>query len=114
MMCKAAAEVFFSFFLRFKNCCALAFYFFCPFAVRWPLPWLGSVAVIIPHKQGNFFSVGEGSFLSPPPFFLPWALGKGGAESREREREGDSFISLYNVLLTMCVRVCLHVYTPIV
>lgn len=82
--------------------------FFCPFAVRRPLPWLGSVAVIIPHKQGTSSLWGRVHFC-PPCFFLPWALGKGGAESRERQ--GDSFISLYNVLLTMCVRLLACVYT---
>lgn len=112
-MCEAAAEVFF--FLCFKNCCALAFYFFCPFAVRWPLPWLGSVAVIIPHKQGNFFSVGEGSFLSPPPFFfLPSALGKGGAESREREGRRLFHLAVRCALDNVCARLLAYVYTPIV
>lgn len=110
--CEAAAEFFFLlfyfFFSVFKNCCALAFYFFCPFAVRRPLPWLGSVAVIIPHKQGTSSLWGRVLFC-PPCFFLPRALGKGGAESRERP--GDSFISLYNVLLTMCVRLLACVYT---
>lgn len=53
------------------------------------------------------------------PFFFFRVLFQGLGEGERAERRhvtelASSFISLYNVLLTMCVRACVRVYTPIV
>lgn len=54
---------------------------------RRPHPWLGSVAVIIPHKQGLLR--GKGSLFFFFFAFLFWGFGKG-----DKEQRGETCLSL--------------------
>lgn len=64
---------------------------------RWPHPWLGSVAVIIPHKQGLLH--GKGSLFV---FFFAFYFGGLGKGKRVEGRDMSELVSSPSSRCTMC------------
>lgn len=89
----------FFFKICFSNCCALVFDILLPFyGAQWqrPHPWLGFVAVIIPHKQGLLCGKGSSFFFFFAFYF--GGLGKG------KQQRGDlsELVSSPSSRCTMC------------
>lgn len=87
-------------------------FFFLPFyGAQWrrPHPWLGSVAVIIPHKQGLLYGKGSFFFFS---HFISGARGRG----KSREETRDWACELFHLVVqcaldNVCACMCACVYT---